>query len=114
MVLKTAKLKVCDIFHVIIEEDAKYLESFFIVCSVRPSISKEVSPVRSYSKPEQSLDYRPRKTKPSSTHLAEPEPTRDKPIPAQLQKELEAKIRQRRRSHSVSSPADQGNSGDNS
>ena len=80
----------------------------FILCSLRPSISKEVSPVRSYSKPEQSLDYRPRKTKPSSSHLTDAETVRDKPRPAQLHKELEAKLGQRRRSHSVSSPAEQG------
>jgi len=76
--------------------------------SLRPTISKEVSPVRSYSKPEQSLDYRPRKTKPSSSHLTDAETGRDKLRPAQLHKELEAKLGQRRRSHSVSSPAEQG------
>ena len=80
----------------------------FILCSLRATISKEVSPVRSYSKPEQSLDYRPRKTKPSSSHLTDAETGRPKPRPAELQKELEAKLGQRRRSHSVSSPAEQG------
>ena len=80
----------------------------FILCSLRATISKEVSPVRSYSKPEQSLDYRPRKTKPSSSHLTDAETGRSKPRPAQLHKELEAKLGQRRRSHSVSSPAEQG------
>ena len=84
----------------------------FILCSLRPSISKEVSPVRSYSKPEQSLDYRPRKTKPpSSSNLTDAEFGRDKlrhGQAAQLHRELEAKLGQRRRSHSVSSPAEQG------
>ena len=84
------------------------LKRISIVCSMRPTISKEVSPVRSYSKPEQSLDYRPRKTKPSSSHFTDAETGRDKPRPAQLHKELEAKLGQRRRSHSVSSPAEQG------
>ena len=82
----------------------------FILCSSRPTISKEVSPVRSYSKPEQSLDYRPRKTKqpPSSSNLTDAETGRDKLRPglaAQVHRELEAKLGERRRSNSVSSPA---------
>ena len=84
------------------------LKRLSIVCSMRPTISKEVSPVRSYSKPEQSLDYRPRLTTPSSSHLQDAETGKDRSRSVRLQKELEEKIRQRRRSHSVSSPAEKG------
>ena len=78
----------------------------FILCSLRPSISKEVSPVRSYSKPEQSLDYRPRQ---SPTFTRQDAKTwKDKSWSVRLQKEMEGKIRQRRRSYSFSSSVEKG------
>jgi len=72
------------------------------------AICKEPSPVKSYAKPDLSLDYRSKrqKTAPSHATVIADEVVNGKNMHKALQQELEDKIQNRKRSQSVSSRAE--------
>ena len=72
------------------------------------TICKEPSPVKSYAKPDLSLDYRSKrqKTAPSHVSVIADEVVNGKNMHKALQQELEEKIQHRKRSQSVSSRAE--------
>ena len=72
------------------------------------TICKEPSPVKSYAKPDLSLDYRSKrqKTAPSHPSAIADEVVNGKNMHKALQQELEEKIQHRKRSQSVSSRAE--------